>query len=135
MRFGKRAAVFILRPIYRKFFARPLWWFLAKVKAFFFAEIGVQLGNFERRFITEDAVAEQRWTALEQRLRSLEANNAAQAAQNAAQWDAMEQLLLALFRQPDLRTLDSDNQASAPQHTAITSATDLNRVHAANNIR
>jgi hypothetical protein len=125
---SKRVAVFILRPFYRTFFERPLWWFLAKVKAFFFAEVGIQLGNIERRFRTEDAVEEQRWAALEQRLRSLEASN-------AAQWDAMEQLLLALFRQPEPQTLDPDWKASTPQETAISSATNLNRVHAASNIR
>jgi AcrR family transcriptional regulator len=128
MRSSKRVAVFFLRPIYRRFFERPLWWFLAKVKAFFLAEVGIQLGNIERRFRTEDAVDEQRWASLEQRLRSLEASN-------AAQWDAMEQLLLALFRQPEPQTPDPDWKASTPHETPLLSATDSNRVHAASNIR
>jgi len=128
MRFSKRVAVFLLRPIYRNLFERPLWWFLAKVKAFFFAEVGIQLGNIERRFQVEDAVNEQRWASLEQRLRSLEASN-------AAQWDAVEQLLLALFRQPEPQALDPDWKVSTPQESPLLSATDLNRVHAASNIR
>ncbi len=120
--------VFIVRPVYRKLFERPLWWFLAKVKAFFFAEVGIQLGNIERRFRTEDAVDEQRWASLDQRLRSLEASN-------AAQWDAIEQLLLALFRQPEPQTQSPEWKVSTPQDTPILSATDLNRVHAASNLR
>jgi hypothetical protein len=75
----------ILRPIYKAFFERPLWWFLGKVKAFFLAEIGPQIESTESRL-----------AAIEERLRSMEANN-------AAQWDALEQLLLALFRQPEVR--------------------------------
>jgi len=85
-----------LRPIYRSFVERPLWWFLAKVKAFFLAEIGVQIQN-----------TEQRVAAMEERLRQIDVNN-------AAQWDALEQLLLALFRQPESR-LDADREAVPPQ--------------------
>src|SRR5690242_798633 len=128
MRFGERLMVFILRPIYRKFFKRYLWSFLAKVKTFFFAEVNIHIGNIELRFQTEDAVNEQRWASLEQLLRSLEASN-------AAQWDAMEQLLLALFRQPEQQTPDPEWKASTPHEPPILSATDLNRVHAASNIR
>ena len=128
MRFGERVAIFFVRPIYRTFFEKPLWWFVARVKTFFFAEIGLQLGNFERRFQTEDAVSDQRWAALERRLQSLE-------AANAAQWDALEQLLLALFRQPELRTLDPEWTVSSRQETSILNTSDGNGVHAANNIR
>jgi len=79
----------ILRPIYKAFFERPLWWFLARVKAYFLAEIGPQLESNESRL-----------AAVEERLKSAEANN-------AAQWSALEQLLLALFRQPEVR-IESD---------------------------
>jgi hypothetical protein len=76
--------MWVLRPIYKGFFERPLWWFLAKVKAFFLAEIGPQLEGTGRRL-----------AAIEERLQSAEASN-------AAQWDALEQLLLALFHQPEI---------------------------------
>jgi len=128
MRFSERVVVSILHPIYRKFFKRYLWWFLAKVKTFFFAEVGIQLGNIERRFQVEDAVDEQRWASLEQRFRSLEASN-------AAQWDAIERLLLALLRQPELRILDPDWKVSTPEGPPVGRATDLDRGHAADCIR
>ena len=83
MRLVRKVLGAILRPIYKAFFERPLWWFLAKVKAYFLAEIGPQL------------------TAIDERLRSTEANN-------AAQWDALEQLLLALFRQPEVHIEPGD---------------------------
>ena len=133
MKFFERLAFFILRPIYRGVFERPVWWFLAKVKTFFFSEIGVQLGNFERRFQTEDAVDEQRWACLERRLQCLEANN-------AAQWDALEQLLLALFRQPELTnseltSLERNDNAATTEQVSIPAAIDLKRVHAASHLR
>lgn len=81
----------MLRPIYKGFFERPLWWFLARVKAFFLAEIGPQLASTEHRL-----------AAIEERLQSAEANN-------AAQWNALEQLVLALFRQPEVR-IESDGR-------------------------
>jgi hypothetical protein len=49
------------------------------------AEVGVQLEQTGQRLV-----------AIEERLRAMEANN-------AAQWDALEQLLLAMFRQPEAR--------------------------------
>lgn len=125
MKFGERAALFILRPFYHVFFERPLWWFLAKVKEFFFAEVGVRLGNIER--LADDA--ERRLAAIEERLRRVE-------AANAAQWDALEELLLALFHQPETRPSGSDKDVPGlPEHTANVSATNLSRVHAASNIR
>ena len=139
MSFRGRVAASVLRPIYRTFFERPLWRFLANVKTFFFAEIGVQLGNFERRFIAEDAVADQRWTSLEQRLERLEANNKAQwdaiATQNAAQWDALEQLILAVLRQPEARASDLESSVDAPRESPASNKSRLTRIHAASNIR
>src|SRR5882724_2149203 len=97
LKFGEKVVLFFLRPIYRTFFERLVWWFLARVKAFFLAEIGPQLERIERRLQSEEADRQQRWAAIEERMRSAEASN-------AAQWDALEQLLLAMFRQPELRT-------------------------------
>jgi hypothetical protein len=74
-----------LRPFYRLLVERPLWWFLSRVKAYFLAEVGVQIEQ-----------TGQRLAAIEERLRAMEANN-------AAQWDGLEQLLLAMFRQPEAR--------------------------------
>lgn len=63
----------VLRPIYRRFFKKPLWSFLSKVKVFFIA----------------DFVAE-----IEPKLAEIE-------ARNTAQWKALEQLLLAVIRLPE----------------------------------
>jgi len=81
MRLVKRA----LRPCYRVLVERPLWWFLSRVKAYFLAEVGVQIEQ-----------TGQRLAAIEERLWAMETSN-------AAQWDALEQLLLAMFRQPEAR--------------------------------
>ena len=51
---------------------------------YFLAEIGPRIESAEGRLV-----------AIEERLRSTEANN-------AAQWGALEHLLLALFRQPEV---------------------------------
>ena len=115
MRFGERVVVFILRPIYLKLFERPLWWFLTKVKAFFFAETSVHLENIERRL-----------QAIEQ---------LAARGDNGAQWDALEQLVLALFRQPELRILDPDWKVSTPQEPSVLRATDPDRGHGTDCIR
>lgn len=125
MRFGEKVVLFIFRPIYRTFIERLLWWFLARVKIFFLADIAAQVDNIERR-LREDH--QQRWAAIEERLRGAEASN-------AAQWGAMEQLLLALFRQSELRPLDSDWKLSAPQHTPISIPAELNGVDGPNHIR
>lgn len=125
MRFGERIVLFIFRPIYRTFVERLLWWFLTKVKIFFLADIAVQLDSIERR-LREDH--QQRWAVIEERLRGAEVSN-------TAQWDAMEQLLLALFREPELPRLDSDWKFNSAQCTAISSPAELNRAHAASNLR
>ena len=109
-------AIFFLKPIYRVL-QKPLWWFLAKVKAFFFAETYVQL------------------SAIEQRLQALEQASVQAKASHTAQWHAMEQLLLALFRDPKSRSLDPDWKADEAHEAQPLSASDLSRVDAANNIR
>jgi hypothetical protein len=83
----------VFRPVYRLFVERPLWWFLARVKAFFLAEIDLHIQQTERRLAD-----------MEERARKAEENN-------AAQWDAIEQLLLAMFRQPG-RNADRPTQAN-----------------------
>jgi hypothetical protein len=79
----------LLRPVYKHLFERPLWWFLAKVKAFFLAEISVQIA------------------AIEERLRTMDANN-------ATEWNAVEQLLLSLFRQPEVQA-EADARSASPR--------------------
>ena len=126
MQFVDRLVIAIARPVYYAFFARPLWWFLAKVKAFFFAETSVALENIQRRL--EDQ-GQQRWAASEERLRNLEANN-------AAKWDAMEQLLLSLFRQSEVQTAEPEWKFSVSNQVPdLNTATDPNRAHAASNLR
>jgi hypothetical protein len=96
-----------LRPIYRSFVERPLWWFLAKVKTFFLAEIGVQISQ------------------IDERVRRIEANN-------AAQWDALEQLLLAMLRQPEVR-LDSNGETVVRQNQLMVA--EQGRTYERNDIR
>jgi hypothetical protein len=78
----------VLRPIYRRFFKKPLWSFLAKVKVFFVA----------------DFVAE------------IEPRIAAMEARNAVQWKALEQLLLAVIRLPE-QQVDAVTPSDAPEVT------------------
>ncbi len=84
----------VLRPIYRRFFKKPLWSFLAKVKVFFVA----------------DFVAE-----IEPKLAEIE-------ARNTAQWKALEQLLLAVIRLPERRadvvTLSRASRSEEPEDIA-----------------
>jgi len=135
MRFGEKVVVFILRPIYRTFFERLIWWYLTKIKAFFLAETGAQAAEMRaqiaeclRRLESIEGGHQQRWAAVEERLRNAEANN-------AAQWDGIEQLLLALFRQPESRNPGADWGVAAQQEAPVSRASDLNRVHAASSIR
>jgi hypothetical protein len=124
MRFAKRAVVTTVRPIYRAFFEEPLWWFLDKVKTFFLAELNVQMSQSLSK--AED---------LERRLRAIEERFDKVERGNEAQWDSLEQLLLALFRQPEAPASDSEWKASPPQNTAISNVIELTRANEANNLR
>jgi hypothetical protein len=128
MRFGERLVVAIFGPIYRTFFDRLFWWFLAKVKVFLLADLNAQVSRIERRFDAAESNAQQRWAAIEERLRSAEMSN-------AAQWDALEQLLLALYRQPILQVSDPDSRRETPEESSLLREKGLARVHAANDIR
>ncbi len=122
MRFAEKVVVYLLRPIYRSFFERPLWWFLARVKVFFLADMAAQIERMERR-LREDREAS------EERLRRAEETD-------MAQWDALEQLLLALFHQPQLRTMARNGESDAPRETPVLTTTPVNSAHAASsNIR
>jgi hypothetical protein len=121
MGLAKRAAIYVARPIYRTFVEQPLWWFLAKVRTFFMAETSERL------------------LALEQRLAELENQHIHELfrhaeASNAAQWDAIEQLLLAMFRRPEPPT--SDSEAAGPsQHPEIPDVSGLSRANGPHTIR
>jgi hypothetical protein len=121
MGLGKRAAVYVARPIYRKLFERPLWWFLAKVKVFFLAEISQRILMIENKLDKLEKLG-----SIEECLRSAEVSN-------VAQWDAIEQLLLAIIRQPELRRAHLEEDLGSFQNTST--ATELNRVNDPNNIR
>jgi hypothetical protein len=127
LRFGERITLFFFRPIYRTFGERLLWWFLTKVKIFFMADLAAQVDSIDRR-LREDH--HERWAAIDQRLRNLEASN-------AAQWQAIEELLLALFRSPEPLALESDARATAANHpsASVPNRAELNRVDASNHIR
>ncbi len=123
MRFGERVLIFVFRPIYRTFIERPLWWFLSRVKAYFLVEVGPQLENIGRHLQDQ----QQRWAALEERLQRAEAGN-------AAEWDALEQLLLALFREPGPQSSTRASTPENPEASALPES-NQNRAHAASNIR
>ncbi len=125
MRFAEKVAVYLLRPVYRAFLERPLWWFLAKIKVFFLGDMAAQVANMERQ-LREDY--QQRLAAIEQRLRTAEENN-------LVQWDAIEQLLLSLFHQPQLRTMARKGESDTSRETPVLAAAPINRTHAASNIR
>lgn len=95
---GKRLAILIMRPGYRLFVEKPLWWFLGKVKVFFIAEIS------DRLWVLEDKL--NKLQSIDGHLRQIEVSN-------ASQWDGIEQLLLAVLRQPESRLLSSEHQPSA----------------------
>jgi hypothetical protein len=117
MRFIRKTAVVLIRPIYKAFLERPLWWFLAKVKAFFFAETLECL-----------AVLENRVKGIEDRLNNLEANH-------AAEWDGIEQLLLAMFRQPACATLEPASDDKRLWAGRASEAAGFARSNGPNNIR
>lgn len=119
----QRAGIMIVRPVYRAFFERPLWWFLAKVKAFFFAETSERLLLIEARL-----------AALE-KPESVEALFRRTQASNAEQWDAIEQLLLAMFRQPEPRDLESGRERTLAQQAAVSSASGSSRLNGPHSIR
>jgi hypothetical protein len=121
MRLLQRAGIVIVRPVYRAFVEKPLWWFLAKVKSFFFAETTERLLLIEKQL-----------EALE-KAESVEALFRRTQASNAAQWDAIEQLLLAMFRQPEPR--DFERGGSDSQPAVMSSATGSSRVNGPNSIR
>ncbi|MDQ2843054.1 MAG: hypothetical protein M3Y72_18850 [Acidobacteriota bacterium] len=124
MRAGKRAVVYVARPIYRKFIERSLWSFLAKIKVFFMAETSERLSLLENRVVELTNLLQTN----EQRFRNMEASG-------TAQWDAMEQLLLAMFRQRESRIYDADRESSTLQQAAILNTTDVNRVNEPNTVR
>lgn len=126
MRFVEQIIVSILRPIYRIFFERPLWWFLAKLKSFFLNEVSGQLGGIEHRLQAAETEQRQNWQTIQSQLQRIEANN-------AAQWDALEQLLLAVLRQPE--ALEAEAGGSSHEEAPISSTNDLSRVHAASSLR
>jgi len=104
MGFGEKLILNLLRPIYRAFFERLLWRFLLKLKNFFLTEVSARLENIEGQ-LSELPATKKAYADLEERLREIEANN-------AAEWDAIEQLLLAQFRQPELQEPRSAREAT-----------------------
>lgn len=98
------------------------------MKAFLLAETGAQISECLRRLERIESEQRQRLATIEERLRAAEASN-------AAQWDGIEQLLLAMFRQPESRSSDAEWKTAASQPNPASNGADLNRVHAAGSIR
>ena len=117
----KRAAVAFVRPFYKALVERPLWWFLSRVKAFFFAETMDRLTAIEMKLggLGNSPRYENHFNHIE--------------ASNAAQWDALEQLLLAVLSQPRdvVRELDSGGSAG----DSLSPATKSFTANASNNLR
>lgn len=142
---------FLLRPIYRAFFKKPLRWCFTRLRTFFLADLIARLQNIEHlsaqlhdaeanlaaqlhtlraELIPYLQRAEMRGTdaGLLAQLRAIEANN-------ASQWDGIEQLLLAMFRLPEAPLPASVLDAGVLDETPYLKAIDLNQVHAASNLR
>lgn len=113
----RRAGGPLVRPVYKAVAEGPLWWFLAKVKAFFFAETSERLLAIENRLATLEKVE-----------RQIEAGN-------AAQWDALEQLLLAMYRQPECRNGVPDKVAHDTWLPTPSTPKESNRVNGPNTVR
>lgn len=142
---------FLLRPIYRAFLKKPLRWGLIRLKAFLLADIAARLQTVEDLSAqlrdAEANLAAQLHTLRaelvpylqrsEMNLSSLEPRLAEQFrildANNAAQWDSIEQLLLAMFRLPQSQT--SGDDGIAPDEPHYFKTIDLNQVHAASSLR
>jgi hypothetical protein len=52
-----------------------------------------------------------------------------------AEWDSIEQLLLAMFRQPVIRTVASEEHVPGFLPSPAASTSELNRINGPNNIR
>ena len=120
----RRVGISVVRPFYRAFVERPLWWFLAKVKVFFFAETSERLLQIENRLAALEKVQ-----TVEELFRRSDANN-------AAQWDALEQLLLALYRQPEAQVVEPLSQETlVRQHDTVSNSPRPDRVNGPHTIR
>jgi hypothetical protein len=110
----------LVRPVYRRFVERRLWWFLAILKRFFLDDIAAKIDDIDRRLKVQESAIER-----------LAADRS-----NAAQWDAIEQLILALFQHSESRSQNPDWEVRPLDHQAPTSgATESYQVNASNNLR
>jgi hypothetical protein len=121
-----RIFIVLCRPIYRMLFERPLWWFLAKVKAFFFLETNKSVAELSARVAAlEDSFLRRSGADVNARLQSIE-------AANTAQWAALESLLLAMFRQQEV--IGSGIDRAAP-HRNLTAGLDRSPENVSNDLR
>lgn len=146
MKFGKRIGLFFARPIYRSLFEAPL------------TDIGTRLQNVERlssqlhdaeanlaaqlhklraELVPYLQRAEASNTAqsahlhnFSERLRGIEGNSANEA-RDAARWSAIEELILALLRQPDSSVVELDSAVS----TSKEALADINGLNATSHLR
>jgi hypothetical protein len=102
MRFAEKLVVVCFRPIYRTLFERLLWWFLTRVKAFFFAETTARLDSIKANLAQLNFQIEQltrRIAETDVKVSSLLSRPVDTSA--VTQWESIEQLLLAMFRQSE----------------------------------
>ncbi|MGH9438116.1 MAG: hypothetical protein ACRD22_09520 [Terriglobia bacterium] len=139
MKFGKRIVLFFLRPVYRALFEGPMAEISARLDRVerlsaqvrdAEANLAGQLHNLRAELVPYLQRGDVNLSSLEPRvaahLRSLEANN-------AAQWDGIEQLLLAMFRLPQSQVSALDGKA--PGEPQYLKAIEIDKVHAAANLR
>jgi hypothetical protein len=148
MKFGERILVFFLRPVYRALFEGPLADITARLQSIerlsaqlrdAEANLAAQMHNLRAELVPYLQRAQVKNAELAAQLGTVDANSAARLggieASNVAQWDAVEQLLHALFRLPESQAAEADSKANTPEETAISGVASLNRMHAASNLR
>lgn len=112
MGFAERIAVGIFRPFYKRYFERPLWWFLSKVKDYFFAD---SIEATARR----SAEMEARLRHVEAQLDSVQSQLSQIGANDMAKWSAIEELVLGMLRQRDWQSAQSERVTASPTPQAI----------------
>lgn len=103
----KKPLVYIWQPFYRLTFGGIVWPFLARVKAFFFAESQVQL---------QEIIAQ--LSSVKSQLRTFESNQ-------RAQWTAFEQLYLCFLSDPDRNARSQAEQLLAAERSSQSVQSDL----------
>lgn len=150
MRFGSRIVLFFLRPVYRALFEGPLTEInnrlqnVERISAQLHdaeSNLAAQLHTLRAELVPYLQRAEAVNADLSARLRTMDAHfagrlrdievNRGNDANSAAHWNAIEQLILALFRVPESPAVELDVTAGGSPE----SVPDRNGLHATSNLR